>query len=108
MKKRKKRITRETKVKVFPRDCRFEPAGQSHAKPKAQQGFVNFDAQAPCTLLFTNPDVFGCSITSLTAGDNFRHVQINKGRTYVMIAGCEYKVPRSLGAAAGPKDIIVP
>lgn len=109
-KRRKKRLARNPTVVVDPKKCKFEPPGRSHASGKKHGGYVNFQAKAGCDLLFTNPDVFGCSVTSLSRGDNLRYTQIEEGHTYVMIAGCTFKIPRSLGAAAAsdPKDIIVP
>jgi hypothetical protein len=59
-------------------------------------------------LLFTNPSVFGHQFIKLEKGPHKRSTKVERGRTLVMIAGCEYKIPRSLGAASQPSEIIVP
>lgn len=95
-------------VTVDPKHCKIHPLGKIHAPRKSQGGYVVFNALAPCTILFTNPEVFGHQFTKLVAGQNKRSTRIERGHTLVMIAGCEYKIPRSLGAASQPTDIIVP
>ena len=95
-------------VEVNPEKCRIAPPGPVHVPGKGKHGFINFDAKANCTLLFTNPKVFGVTTTHLSSGNNKRSVKVNHGHTYVMIAGRTYKIPKSLGAASSPTDIIVP
>jgi hypothetical protein len=95
-------------VTVEPETGKFHPLGKVHAACKSKGGYVTFNALAPCTILFTNPTVFGHQFTKLARGHNKRSTRIEHGHTLVMVAGCEYKIPRSLGAASQPTDIIVP
>ncbi len=93
---------------VDPKHCKIHPLGKVHAPKKSHRGFVDFNSTAPCTILFTNPGVFGKPFVRLARGPNKRFIKVERGHTFVMIAGCEYKIPRSLGAASNPTDIIVP
>ena len=95
-------------ITIDPRACTTRPAGEVHAAPKSKNGFVNFNATSPCTILFENDDVFSLSSLSLNQGNNKCFVQIEEGHTTVTIQGCEDRMPRNLGAASGPTDIIVP
>ncbi len=95
-------------VTVDPRHCKVHPPGRIHAPKQSQRGFVKFNATAPCTILFTDPRVFGKPFVKLARGSNKRFTKVERGHTFVMIAGCEYRIPRSLGAASDPTDIIVP
>ena len=95
-------------VTVDPKTGKFHPLGKIHAGRKSRGGFVTFHALAPCTVLFTNPSLFGRQFTKLAAGDNKRSTRIEHGHTLVMVAGRDYRIPRSLGAAGQPTDIIVP
>jgi hypothetical protein len=108
MKAKPKKAKASPTVVVDPKEPRIGPPGAIHAPGKGKRGFVNFNASRRCTLLFTNPKVFGHPFTHLSRGDNRRFVKIERGHTFVMIAGCEYTIPRSLGAASSPTDIIVP
>ena len=95
-------------VTLDPKHCKIHPLGKVHARRKSKGGYVIFHALAPCTLLFTNPNVFGHQFLKLGKGPHKRSTKVESGRTFIMIAGCEYKIPRSLGAASQPTEIIVP
>jgi hypothetical protein len=95
-------------ITVDPKHCKIHPLGKIHAQRKSKGGYVIFHALAPCTLLFTNPSVFGHQFIKLEKGPHKRSTKVERGRTLVMIAGCEYRIPRSLGAASQPSEIIVP
>ena len=91
-----------------PTSGKVHPVGKVHVAKKSQGGYVRFDAPVACTVLFTDPRVFGKPFIKLHKGTTKRFVKVERGRTFVMIAGCEYKIPKSLGAASNPTDIIVP
>ena len=93
---------------VDKKHCKITPAGKVHAPGNKARGHVIFNATSSCQLLFTNPDVLGHAYINLSKGTHQYSIKIDKGHTLVMIAGCEYKIPRSLGAASNPTDIIVP
>ena len=93
-------------VTVNPNNCTTSPPGPVHAPKKSQNGFVNFNATAPCTILFDNPGVFNCSSAQLGQGNNQLNVQTESDHTVVTIQGCEG--PRDLGAGSNPTDVIVP
>ncbi len=95
-------------ITLDKKHCKIRPAGKVHASGKRKRGFVVFNALSPCSILFTNPAVFGHEYLTLRAGHHKYSTRIERGHTFVMIAGCEYKIPRSLGAASNPTDIIVP
>ncbi len=95
-------------VDVNPNHCTINPPGEVHAPSKSQNGFVNFNATAPCTVLFDPPDVFKRSSAQLSQGNNKLDIETEAGHSVVTIAGCEDKMPRSVGAAGDPTDIIVP
>ena len=88
---------------------KIQPAGKIHARGKKHKGFVIFNALSPCSILFTNPAVFGRQFLKFTAAGQHKYsTRINKGHTLVMLAGGVYNIPKSLGAASNPTDIIVP
>lgn len=93
-------------VTVNPRTCKIHPPGHVHAPKKSQHGLVNFHAAAPCTIIFKNAKVFGHGSAHLSKGPNKRAIKVESGRTVVHIKGCE--VPRSVGAASSPTEILVP
>lgn len=95
-------------ITIDPRACTTRPAGEVHADPKSKKGFVNFNATSPCTIIFEHNDVFNMSSLSLNQGNNKCFVQTEEGHTKITIKGCEDRMPRNLGAASGPTDIIVP
>ncbi len=95
-------------VTVNPANGTTNPPGQVHAPAKSQNGFVNFNATAPCTILFQRPGVFNCPIAQLAQGINQLQIQTEADHTVVTIAGFEDRTPRSVGAASNPTDIIVP
>lgn len=95
-------------ITIDRKNCKIHPAGKVHARGKKHKGYVVFHAPSACSVLFTNPAVFGHEFLKLGAGHHKYSTRIDKGHTLVMIAGCEYKIPRSLGAASNPTDIIVP
>jgi hypothetical protein len=108
MKAKSRKAKSSPTLTIDPKHCRIHPSGRVHAPRKSARGFVDFHATAPCTILFTNPAVFGRPFVRLSRGPNKRFTRVDRGHTLVMIAGCEYKIPRSLGAASNPTDIIVP
>ncbi|MGH9522879.1 MAG: hypothetical protein ACRD3E_10140 [Terriglobales bacterium] len=63
---------------------------------------------SPCTVEFKNESVFGHGSARLSKGANKRTIKVERGRTVVFIKGCEDRLPRSLGAAGHPTEIIVP
>lgn len=87
---------------------KVHPVGKVHVARQSQGGFVILDAPAACTVLFTDPRVFGKRVSKLRKGSNKRFTKVERGRTFVMVAGCDYHIPRSVGAASNPTDIIVP
>ncbi len=95
-------------VTINPNNCTINPPGQVHAPKKSQNGFVNFNATAPCTVLFDRPGVFNRSSAQLSQGNNQLNIETEADHTVVTIAGCEDNVPRNVGAASNPTDIIVP
>jgi hypothetical protein len=95
-------------VTVNPTTCTTNPPGAVHAPQKSRNGFVIFNATAPCTIEFQNPGVFNRSSAQLAQGSNQLNIETEAGSTTVSIAGCEGRTPRSLGAAGDPTDIIVP
>lgn len=103
-----KRKPRFITLVVNKKICKITPPGKVHAPAKRHGGYVVFHATSACQILFTNPEVFGKPFLNLAKGDNKHSVKIDRGHTLVMISGCEYKIPRSLGAASNPNDIIVP
>ena len=107
MKTKAKKHTSPT-ITVDPRQCRFHPAGKVHAPKKSEHGLVNFHAVAACTVVFKNSKVFGHGSAHLSKGPNKRSIRVERGRTTVFIKGCEARIPRSLGAAGDPTEIIVP
>ena len=62
-------------VTVDPKHCKIHPLGKIHAPKKSRGGYVVFNALAPCTLLFTNPEVFGHDVT--------RHIQYKRSEHLV-------------------------
>ena len=106
--KTKRKAARGPTVTVNPKKCTTHPPGEVHAEPKSRRGFVNFNATAPCTIVFKNSSVFDRAYARLKQGNNKRSTETEHGHTFVLIKGCEDKMPRSLGAASGPTDIIVP
>ncbi len=95
-------------ITIDKKNCKITPVGKIHAPAMKHRGHVVFNALAPCTILFTNPEVFGRQFLKLRAGHTKKFVKIDHGHTLVMIAGCEYRIPKSLGAASNPSDIVVP
>lgn len=95
-------------VTVNPNNCTTNPPGEVHAPGKSQNGFVNFNATAPCTVLFNPPGVFNRSSAQLSQGSNKLDIETDAGHSIVTIAACEDSMPRSVGAASNPTDIIVP
>lgn len=95
-------------VTVDRKHFKIHPLGKIHVPRKSKGGYINFNAIGACTILFTNPSVFGHQFLKLAPGPNKRFTKVERGRTLVMIAGGLYKIPRSLGAASQPTDIIVP
>ncbi len=95
-------------ITLDKKHCKIHPAGRVHALGKKKKGYVVFNAVTPCRVLFTNPAVFGHQFVALSAGHHKYSTRIEHGHTFVMIAGCEYRIPRSLGAASDPTDVIVP
>ena len=95
-------------ITVDKKNCKIHPAGKVHARGKKHKGYVVFNVVSRCSLLFTNPRVFGHEFLVLIPGHHKYSTRIDEGHTLVMLAGCEYKIPRSLGAASNPTDIIVP
>src|SRR6476660_8122531 len=104
MKKEKRALT----LTVDKKNCKIVPPGKVHAAAKKHGGYVVFNAVSACQILFTNPSVFGRQFLNLKKGANKHFIKVDRGHTLVMISGCEYKIPRSLGAASNPNDIIVP
>lgn len=101
-------MKRTPTLTVHKKSCKITPVGKVHVSGKKAGGYVIFNAVSPCQILFTNPEVFGTQFLNLKKGPNKHHTMIERGHTLVMIAGCEYRIPRSLGAASNPNDIIVP
>jgi hypothetical protein len=95
-------------VNVNPTTCTTNPPGEVHAPGKSQNGFVVFNTTEPCTILFSGFGVFKRSSAQLSMGSNRLDVETEDDHTLVTIAGCGDKVPRSVGAAGNPTDIIVP
>ena len=98
-------------VNVNPDRCTMQPTGPVHAPPKNANGFVNFNATAPCTLNFSDSSVFGVSSKAIGQGNNQLNVQCETGSTNVAIAGCNSQSVGAMSAgrvASGPTDIIVP
>jgi hypothetical protein len=95
-------------VTIDKKHCKITPVGKIHAPGKKHRGYVVFHAISPCSILFTNPEVFGLQYLTLPSGHHKRFTKVDRGHTLVMIAGCEYRIPRSLGAASNPSDIVVP
>lgn len=104
--KTKHKVTTSPTVTVNPKTCTIRPPGKVHARKKSEHGIVNFHATAPCTVIFKNSSVFGHGSARLAKGSNRRAIKVERGRTVVHIQGCP--VPRSLGAASDPTEIIVP
>lgn len=95
-------------VTVNPKTCKIHPPGRVHAPKKSEHGLVNFHATAPCTIAFKRSNVFGHGSAQLKKGPNKRAIRVERGRTIVLIQGCEQQMPRSLGAASSPTEIVVP
>lgn len=95
-------------ITVDPGRCRIHPAGKVHAPKKSEHGLVNFHAVAACTVIFKNSNVFGHGSARLSKGSNKRPIRVERGRTLVLIKGCEDRIPRSVGALGDPTEIIVP
>ena len=95
-------------VTVNPKTCRIHPSGHVHAPKKSEHGLVNFHATAACSVVFKNSQVFGHGSAHLKKGANPRSIRVERGRTVVYIKGCADRLPRSLGAAGSPTEIIVP
>ena len=108
MKTRRVQAKTSPTVTVNPKTCRIHPSGHVHAPKKSEHGLVNFHATAPCTINFKNGSVFGHGSARLEKGPNKRAIRTEHGRTIVTIKGCEDRMPRSLGAASSPTEIIVP
>ena len=107
-------MKKHTKIKtsptltVDPKKCKIHPPGKVYAPKKSEHGLVNFHATAPCTVVFKRSSVFGHGSARLVKGPNKRAIRTEHGRTIVTIKGCEDRMPRSLGAASSPTEIIVP
>lgn len=95
-------------ITVNPSAGTTHPPGQVNADPHSQNGFVNFNATSPCTILFDHSDVFSMSSLALNQGNNKCFVQTEAGHTVVTIKGGENRMLRSVGAQSNPTDIIVP
>jgi hypothetical protein len=95
-------------VVINPNNCTTNPPGEVHAQGKSQNGFVNLNATAACTVLFDPPDAFNRSSAQLSQGNNKLDIQTDAGHSVVTIAGCEDRTARSVGARSSPTDIIVP
>jgi hypothetical protein len=97
----------------------MHPLGAVHAPPKRLLGSVNFYASAPCTISFSNDEVFGMFSKDLVQGDNFVDVEADPDPgqevgTNVSIEGCPGQEQAETMSAShgrvgsGPTDIIVP
>src|ERR1051326_610300 len=95
-------------VTVNPTGCTTEPTGKVHAPKKSQNGFVNFNATAACTIQFQDSTVFNRSRAQLRQGNNQLDSETESGHTTVSIVGCLEKAKKSLGAGGDPTDITVP
>ncbi len=97
--------------------CTMNPQGAVHAPKKSQNGFVNFNATAACTVDFSDSAVFGVSSKALSQGNNQLNVACESGSTNVSIQGCAAKAKQAttmskstsrVGVGSGPTDFIVP
>ncbi len=95
-------------ITVDPRACTTRPPGEVHADPKSKNGFVNFNATSPCTIIFEHDDVFHMKSLNLKQGNNKCFVETEAGHTTIAIKGCGDRMPKSVGARSNPTDIIVP
>lgn len=108
MKARRAHTKASPTITIDPKRCRIHPSGHVHAPKKSEHGLVNFHATSACTVVFKNSRVFGRGSARLAKGANKRSIRVERGRTIVFIKGCEDRIPRSLGAAGSPTEIIVP
>ena len=92
--------------------CTVRPQGDVHAPGKSQNGFVNFNTNAPCTVKFDNSAVFGLAEKSLGLGNNQLPVQVDSGSTQYCFSdsgsGDGSCGPSGKTRLGNPNQIIVP